>query len=144
MMPWWGEWQPTPVLLPGKPQGQRSLAVYCPWDGKELDTTERLTLNTPTCLEKVWWMHMKVLEWEITLLDCFLYLRQGVSTKIQKMHKTGFLLFKKLTIRIRMKDGFMSHAITIWLTVGSGCLECVLRKCWGLLWGQWEKHCDHT
>lgn len=73
-------------------------------------------------------MHMKVLEGKITL-DCFLYLRQGVSTKIQKMQKTSFLLFKKLTIRIRMKEGFVPHAITIWLTVGSGCLECVWRKC---------------
>ena len=53
----------------------------------------------------------------------------GVSTKIQKMQKTSFLLFKKLTIRIRMKEGFVPHAITIWLTVGSGCLECVWRKC---------------
>ena len=25
-----GHWQPTPVFLPGKPQGQRSLAGYSP------------------------------------------------------------------------------------------------------------------
>ena len=31
-----------PVLLPGKPQGQRSLAGYSPWGRKESDTTERL------------------------------------------------------------------------------------------------------
>ena len=36
------KWHPTPVLLPGKSHGQRSLADYSPWDGKELDTTERL------------------------------------------------------------------------------------------------------
>ena len=36
------EWQPTPVILPGKSQGQRSLADYSPWGRKELDTTERL------------------------------------------------------------------------------------------------------
>jgi len=28
------------VVLLGKPQGQRSLAVYSPWDHKELNTTE--------------------------------------------------------------------------------------------------------
>ena len=27
---WRREWQPTPVFLPGKPCGQRSLAVYNP------------------------------------------------------------------------------------------------------------------
>ena len=32
----------TPVFLPGKSHGQRSLEDYSPWDHKELDTTERL------------------------------------------------------------------------------------------------------
>ena len=30
--PWWRKWQPTPVFLPGKSHGWRSLAVYSPWD----------------------------------------------------------------------------------------------------------------
>ena len=34
------EWQPTSVFLPGKAQGQRSLAGYTPWYQKESDTTE--------------------------------------------------------------------------------------------------------
>ena len=37
-MPWRREWQPTPVLLPGKSHGQRSLVGYSPWGRKELDT----------------------------------------------------------------------------------------------------------
>ena len=37
-------WQPTPVFLPGKFHGQRSLAGYNPWGLKESDTTERLHL----------------------------------------------------------------------------------------------------
>ena len=32
----------TPVFLPGKSHGQRSLASYSPWGCKELDTAERL------------------------------------------------------------------------------------------------------
>ena len=36
------EWQPTPVLLPGKSHGERNLVDYSPWDRKELDTTEQL------------------------------------------------------------------------------------------------------
>ena len=39
------KWQPTPVSLPGKSHGQRSL-VYCsPWGHKESGTTEQLTLT---------------------------------------------------------------------------------------------------
>ena len=35
-------WQPTPVLLPGKSRGQRSVVSYSPWGCKESDTTEGL------------------------------------------------------------------------------------------------------
>ena len=36
------KWQPTPVFLPGKSLGQRSLAGYSPWGCKESDMTECL------------------------------------------------------------------------------------------------------
>ena len=39
---WRRKWQPTPVLLPGKSHGRRSLVGCSPWDCKESDTTERL------------------------------------------------------------------------------------------------------
>ena len=35
---WSRKWQPTPVFLPGKFLGQRSLEGYSPWGGKESDT----------------------------------------------------------------------------------------------------------
>ena len=41
-IPWRRKWQPTPVLLPGKFHGLRSLVGYSPWGRKESDTTERL------------------------------------------------------------------------------------------------------
>ena len=31
---WDSKWQPTPVFLPGKFHGQRSLVGYCPWGRK--------------------------------------------------------------------------------------------------------------
>ena len=40
------KWQPTPVSLPGESLGQRSLAGYSPWGGKESDTTERLSTQS--------------------------------------------------------------------------------------------------
>ena len=39
-------WQITPLLLPGKFHGQRSLVGYSPWGLKESDMTERLHFHT--------------------------------------------------------------------------------------------------
>ena len=44
-IPWRREWQPTPVFLPGKYHGQRSLVGYSLWGHKESDTTKPLTLS---------------------------------------------------------------------------------------------------
>ena len=38
-------WHPTPVLLPGKSHGRRSLVGCSPWGHEELDTTERLPFH---------------------------------------------------------------------------------------------------
>ena len=35
-IPWRRKWQPTPVFLPGKSHGQRSLVVYSPWGCKRV------------------------------------------------------------------------------------------------------------
>ena len=40
-IPWRRNCQPTPVFLPGKFHGQRSLVSYSSWGCKESDTTER-------------------------------------------------------------------------------------------------------
>ena len=44
-IPWRRERLPTPVLLPGKSNGERSLVGYSPWSCKESDTHEWLTLT---------------------------------------------------------------------------------------------------
>ena len=48
-IPWRRKWQSTPVLLPGKSHGQRSLVGYSPWGRKESDTAERLHLTSVKC-----------------------------------------------------------------------------------------------
>ena len=40
-------WHPTPVLLPGKSLGRRSLVGYSPWGHEESDTTEQLHFHFP-------------------------------------------------------------------------------------------------
>ena len=39
---WRRQWHPTPVLLPGKSHGRRSLVGHSPWGREEYDTTEQL------------------------------------------------------------------------------------------------------
>ena len=52
------QWQPTPVLLPRKSHGLRSLVGYSPWGRKESDTTEGLhfhvSLFNVTCPSQRW------------------------------------------------------------------------------------------
>ena len=45
-IPWRRKRLPTPVFLPRKSQGQRSLEGYSPWGHKELDMTEHLYTHT--------------------------------------------------------------------------------------------------
>ena len=42
---WRRKWQPTPVLLPGKSHGWRSLVGYSPWGHKESDTEWATSLH---------------------------------------------------------------------------------------------------
>ena len=42
---WRRQWQPTPVLLPGKYHGRRSLVGCSPWGHEESDMTEQLHIR---------------------------------------------------------------------------------------------------
>ena len=58
--------QPTPVLLPGKSHGQRSLVGCNPWGHKESDTTEWLHFHfSLSCIEKEMATYSSVLAWRI-------------------------------------------------------------------------------
>ena len=56
------QWHSTPVLLPGKSHGQRSLVGCSPWGLEESDTTERLHFHFHA-LEKEMATHSSVLAW---------------------------------------------------------------------------------
>ena len=55
---------PTPVLLPGKSHGRRSLIGCSPWGHWESDMTERLHFHFHA-LEKEMATHSSVLAWRI-------------------------------------------------------------------------------
>ena len=59
-IPWRRKWQPTPVLLPGKFHGWRSLVGYSPWGHKILETTEQLNKQKIN-LEHFFWDAVKFL-----------------------------------------------------------------------------------
>jgi len=44
-IPWRRKWQPTPVFLPGKSHGERSLVGYSEWGPKEADMTGQPNLK---------------------------------------------------------------------------------------------------
>ena len=48
-IPWRRKWQPTPVFLPGKSHGQRSLAGYSPWGCKRVRHNLATKHQMPTC-----------------------------------------------------------------------------------------------
>ena len=56
------QWHPTPVLLPGKSHGRRSLVGYSPWGRKELDSTEQHHFHA---LEKKMATHSSIVAWRI-------------------------------------------------------------------------------
>ena len=51
-IPWRRTWQPTPVFLPGKSHGQRSLAGYRPGDYKSQTQLSNKTTYTHTHTEE--------------------------------------------------------------------------------------------
>ena len=58
------QWHPTPVLLPGKSHGRKSLVGCSLWGRSESDTTERLHLHF-YALEKEMATHSSILAWKI-------------------------------------------------------------------------------
>ena len=63
------QWHPTPVLLPGKSHGGRTLVGCSPWGLEELDTTEGLqfhfSLSTFMHWRRKWQPPSSVLAWRI-------------------------------------------------------------------------------
>ena len=105
------QWQPTPILLPGKSHGQRNLVGYSPKVRKESDTTEQLSTRPwvvrfqPTFSTNVAHFCAHLLPWAILTPFHFLPL-MGLWTGCSQClnvpfphHLPGFLLIQPLTQR---------------------------------------------
>ena len=63
---WRKQWHPTPVLLPGKSHGRRSLVGCSPWGCESWTGLSDFTFTFPfNALEKEMATHSSVLAWRI-------------------------------------------------------------------------------
>ena len=102
------QWHPSPVLLPGKSHGWRSLVSCSPWDCEESDTTERLHFHFSlsctgegngnpfqySCLENprdrgAWWAAIYGVAQSRTRLK---RLRSSSSSKDQEQHNCNRMI----------------------------------------------------
>ena len=85
-------WQPTPVLLPGKSHGRRSLVGYSPWGRKELDTTERLHFHfSLSCTEEGNGNPLHILAWRIPGMGAWWTAVYGVTqswTRLKRLRSS--------------------------------------------------------
>ena len=79
-IPWRRKWQPTPVFLPGKFHGQRSLAGYSPWSRKELNTTEHTHILV--CIDYLSCVHSLSFCCCQLFTQLFIYLQLSVFYKL--------------------------------------------------------------
>ena len=78
-------WQPTPVFLPGKSQGWRSLVGYSPWGHKESDMTKWLTQHTLIYICSYW-----------HFLNCFRFVFVGLSFLLCLLCKVPLIFVVRL------------------------------------------------
>ena len=120
------QWHPTPVLVPGKSHGRRSLVGCSPWGREESDTTEQLHFHFSlscigegngnplqcSCLEnprdgRAWWAAVS-----------------GVSqsqTRLKRLSSSSssILYFKELKIKLWDLSSFISEALYMcWASLG--------------------------
>ena len=104
-IPWRREWLPTPIFLPWKSHGQRSLAGYSPWGCKESDTAEQLTLSLFIAIEfilihnwdvSVCFFKICTHTWKLDPKPCSLYKVIFISLFLDfsiKYFRTGNIIF---------------------------------------------------
>ena len=131
------QWHPTPVLLPGKSHGRRSLVGCSPWGRWESDTTERLPFHFHA-LEKEMATHSSVLAWRITGMGGLPSLGSQSRTWLKRLSSSSSKP-KKLSHTSRVK--------TLTSLLGASCSDTTSR-CWfcemdaltetGVFFGEWK------
>ena len=82
---WKRELQSTPVFLPGESQGQRNPVGYSPWDHKESDMTEQLTLYYVG--KRIEFKEIKYPPLSISVNSTFVYVLYTLTVHFNKLGK---------------------------------------------------------
>ena len=132
---WIRTWHPTPVLLPGKSHGQRSLVGCSPWGREESDTTERLHFHFSlscigegngnplqcSCLEKprdggAWW--------------AAIYGVAQSQTRLKRLSSSSMTDISATPSRQRASDLLLNsqHLLSTELSIQQILYKCLLSK----------------
>ena len=120
-IPWRRKWQPTPVFLPAKSLGERSLAGYSPWGRKELDTAEPLSTHaqmTPTMCQMLCWL-LNCLSSAVRVTWIILPIWQHFAKHLWHHLLEGLLLTRCTSLLGVWLDGHV-------LASGARYLQCVI------------------
>ena len=116
-IPWRRAWQPTPVFLPGKFQGHRSLAGYSSW-GQRVRQTEQLSTHT-----RMRYGRRK----QIPSLERIRFLGCGAGRAQLFMRNRGFphsRLWKRISLAVR-SQGWCGRKVCL---CTSSCTETALQE----------------
>ena len=142
-IPWRRKWQPTPVSLPGKFHGQRSLAGYSPWGHKESDTIEWLHFHFSLsrskrqqnmCICFHWYVCTEVYAY-ILWLKFVSKLWEAEAQREVKRLPWGYTASKGW-LRDLPKGGLLQNCVSLFILLTV--------KCWRKAWfkmGAWELPC---
>ena len=110
---WRRKWQPTPVFLPGKSHGCRSLVGYSPWGHKGSDTTGRLHFQGAiyiSALPTATLANLIYLEIHHVFNSAFFFFLPKNTIQLSIMHCfyiSSFYLFFEIQMKIELKVSFM-------------------------------------
>ena len=129
-MYWRRQWQPTPVLLPGRSHGRKSLVGFSPWGRKE--STERLRFyfslsciregnGNPlqcSCLEsprdsRAWWAAIYGVAQSRTQLKWLSSSSRGVPSPSRKWELGCVFLEHILTLHFASSCHFLNNTNTV-------------------------------
>ena len=135
-IPWRRKWQPTPVLLPRKFHGWRTLVGYSPWGHKESDMTEWLHLHINKHIVSQKYklkMHLIHLTYRTSLLN-LVYLKCAHNTLAKIWAKSSHAKPAVLKVKSRWFYGYrmavsqLSTLTIVWLVWSCGPLPSITRE----------------
>ena len=124
-IPWRRAWQPTPVFLPAASHGQRSLAVL--WDGKELDTTEWLSISQhkkgKRHVRKREWTEQRVVRWRILEAGAWGWRKMQEEKSLENKHEFHCWCFTTLSIHPTISFPHCAHKSVLYVCVSLVALQ---------------------